>query len=288
LSKDIDTALEILKEKELTFEEDGALWFRSTDFGDDKDRVLVKQDGQKTYLASDCGYILNKKERDFDKIIETWGADHHGYINRFRAVAEAFGFKKENIKFNIVQLVRLMKDGQEVRMSKRSGNVVYIDDLIEKVGHDVTRFFFLMYSPDTHMNFDLGLAEEQSQKNPVFYVQYAHARICSIISKAEDEISGEQKIDLELLKDEKEINLIKELNKFPELVEEIAENYNVQKLPQYAIRIADKFHSFYNACQVIDEENLELTKARLKLVLAVKMVLGETFKLIGVEAPEKM
>jgi len=293
LAKDIDKALEILKEKKLTFQEDGALWFQSTKFGDDKDRVLVKQDGQRTYLASDCGYILDKKERGFEKIIETWGADHHGYINRFRAVAEAFGFEKENIKFNIVQLVRLMKDGQEVRMSKRAGNVVYIDELIEKVGHDVVRFFFLMYSPDTHMNFDLGLAEEQSQKNPVFYVQYAYARICSILGKAEVDPStssgqAHQKANLSLLKDEKEVGLIKELNKFPELVEEIGENYNVQKLPQYVIKIADKFHSFYNACQVIDEENQELTKARLKLILAVKIVLGETLNLIGVRAPEKM
>jgi len=286
-----EKAIAIFQEKKLTFEEDGALWFRSTEFGDDKDRVLVKSDGAKTYFAIDCGYILNKIERGFQKMIVLLGADHHGYKKRFVAATKALG-AKEDPKIVICQLVRLIKDGKEVRMSKRAGNVVYIDDLIEKVGHDVVRFFFLMYSPDTHLNFDLGLAEEKSQKNPVFYVQYAHARICSILEKYKLESKkyklSDKDINLSLLRDEKEINLIKELAKFPEVVEEVAQNYNVQKLPQYAIKIADKFHSFYNACQVIDEENLELTKARLKLVLAVKIVLGETLRLIGVEAPNKM
>jgi arginyl-tRNA synthetase len=179
----VEKALGILKEKNLTFEQDGALWLKTTEFGDDKDRVLVKSDGSKTYFASDAGYILNKMERGFTSLIETWGADHHGYIGRFKAVARALGFTGE-IHFLIVQLVKLVKDGVEVRMSKRAGNVVAIDELIEKVGHDVARFFFLMYSPDTHMNFDLGLAEERSEKNPVYYVQYAFARLSSIERKA--------------------------------------------------------------------------------------------------------
>ncbi len=287
----VDRAIKILQEKKLTFEKDNALWLRTTDFGDDKDRVLVKSDAQKTYFASDCGYILNKMERGFDIMIETWGADHHGYIQRFKAAAKALGFEEEKISFEIVQLVRLVKDGKEVRMSKRAGNVVYIDDLIEEIGHDVTRFFFLMYSPDTHMNFDLGLAKERSQKNPVFYVQYAHARICSILTKAADlgvRIPSGESNFLEVLVHEKEVSLIKELEKFPELVEEIAESYEVHKLPHYAIRLADKFHSFYDACRVIDEENEELTKARLSLVQATKIVLAETLRLIGVDAPEKM
>jgi arginyl-tRNA synthetase len=281
----VDRAIEILKEKKLTYEKEEALWFKSTEFGDDKDRVLIKKDGQKTYFASDCGYILNKIERGFDKIIEIWGADHHGYINRFQAAAEALGFKKEKIKFIIVQLVRLVKNGKEVRMSKRAGNVVYIDELLEKVGLDVARFFFLMYSPDTHMNFDLGLAEEQSQKNPVYYVQYAHARICSIIKKSEKK---KGRADLSLLTHEKELNLIRELNKFPELIKEITGTYEVHKLPYYVIKLADKFHSFYNNQLVIDKNNPELTKARLNLINAVKIVLAETLRLIGVSAPEKM
>ncbi|HEX8974268.1 MAG TPA: arginine--tRNA ligase [Patescibacteria group bacterium] len=291
----VDRAIEILSKKGLTFEEEGALWLRTTDFGDDKDRVLVKANGQKTYFASDCGYILNKVERGFTDLVETWGADHHGYIVRFSAAAQALGVAPERVRFNIVQLVRLMKDGKEVRMSKRAGNVVYIDDLIDELGHDVTRFFFLMYSPDTHMNFDMGLAAERSQKNPVFYVQYAHARISSILEKAREAgISNfqfpisKQDVDLSLLQHERELNLIKELDKFPELVAEVSETYAVHKLPHYAISLADKFHSFYDACRVIDEENPELTKARLSLVEAARIVLAETLRLVGVDAPEKM
>ena len=288
----VDRAVELLKKKGLTFEDEGALWLRTTDFGDDKDRVLVKSNGQKTYFASDCGYILSKMERGFEKIIESWGADHHGYIARFRAAAQALGFSGE-LKFLIVQLVKVIKDGKEVRMSKRAGNVVLIDDLIDDIGHDVTRFFFLMYSPDTHMNFDLGLAKERSAKNPVFYVQYAHARIFSILSKAKDSgifnsqftISNDGK---ELLAHEKELSLIRELNKFPELVETIAESYEVHKLPQYAMKLADKFHSFYDVCRVIDENDEDLTKARLFLINAVRIVLDETLDLMGVSAPEKM
>ena len=320
----VDRAIDLLKEKKITYESEGALWLKTTDFGDDKDRVLIKSDEparnatllnknkeidglekqstestnqeqhsvagrQKTYLASDCGYILNKIERDFNKIIEIWGADHHGYISRFKAVAEALGFKGE-VKFIIVQLVRLVKDGKEVRMSKRAGNVVYIDELIDKIGHDTARFFFLLYSPDTHMNFDLKLAQERSEKNPVFYVQYAHARICSILAKVVSLKSKVESVDLNLslLVHEKELSLIKELDKFPELIEEIAQDYTVHKLPHYAIKLADKFHSFYNDLKVIDEDNLEVSKARLKLVNAVKIVLAETLDLIGVDSPEHM
>jgi len=237
---EIDRAIEIFSDKKLTYEKEGALWLKTTDFGDDKDRVLVKSDGQMTYFASDCGYILNKIEREFDVMIETWGADHHGYVERFKAAAQALGFPKEKIRFEIVQLVRLVKDGKEVRMSKRAGNVVYIDDLIDELGRDVVRFFFLLYSPDTHMNFDMGLAAERSQKNPVFYVQYAHARTCSILEKAKGikGLRGEKREAeaLELLTHEKELSLIKELNKFPELVEEISQSYAVHKLPHYAIK----------------------------------------------------
>lgn len=282
----IEKALQILRDKGLTYEQEGALWLKTIDFGDDKDRVLVKNDGSKTYFASDCGYILNKMERGFSYMIETWGADHHGYINRFRAAAKALGFEGE-IRFVMVQLVKLVKDGKEVRMSKRAGNVVFVDDIVDSVSHDVARFFFLMYAPDTHMNFDMGLAQERSQKNPVFYVQYAYARMCSILQKA-SEIEAAPKIDLTLLKHEKEIALIREMMLFPELLQGISRELDVHKLPHYAIRLADRFHSFYNDCQVIDESNLDLTMARLELLKAVKIVLGEALQLIGVSAPEKM
>jgi len=283
----VDKALAILKEKNLTFEQDGALWLRTTEFGDDKDRVLVKSDGSKTYFASDAGYILNKMERGFAMLIETWGADHHGYIGRFKTVARALGFTGE-IHFLIVQLVKLVKDGVEVRMSKRAGNVVAIDELIEKVGHDVARFFFLMYSPDTHMNFDLGLAEEQSDKNPVYYVQYAHARLASIERKAAEAGVSVATESLLLLVHPKERLLIRELMAFPELVERMAMEKTVHQLPQYAVRLADRLHSFYADCKVIDEADVDLSSARLALIGATKTVLGETLRLMGVSAPEKM
>ena len=283
----IDKALALLQEKNLTFEEGGALWLRTTEFGDDKDRVLVKSDGSKTYFASDCGYILNKMERGFTVLIETWGADHHGYIHRFKAAAQALGFEGD-IRFLIVQLVKVVKDGVEVRMSKRAGNVVTIDELIETVGHDVARFFFLMYAPETHMNFDLGAALERSQKNPVYYVQYAHARLSSILRKAEEEGAVEKEADLTSLTHEKERELIRELMYFPELIETVATDYSVHKLPQYAMRLADKLHSFYDACRVIDTENKALTQARLALIQATRVVLAETLALMGISAPERM
>ncbi len=284
----VDKALALLRERGKTFESDGALWLRTTEYGDDKDRVLVKQDGSKTYFASDCGYILNKMERKFTLLIETWGADHHGYINRFRAAAEAIGFPKEKIYFVIVQLVRLMKGGEEVRMSKRAGNVVGIDELIEIVGHDVARFFFVMYSPDTHMNFDLGLAAERSEKNPVYYVQYAYARLSSILRKAEESNLKPSIEQLDLLVHPKEKILMRELMAFPELIERMAGDKTVHALPQYAIRLADRLHSFYADCQVIDSESQALSGVRLSLIQATKIVLAETLRLIGVSTPEKM
>jgi arginyl-tRNA synthetase len=283
----VDKALGILSEKKLTFESEGALWLRTTEFGDDKDRVLVKSDGSKTYFASDAGYILNKMERGFTMLVETWGADHHGYISRFKAVAQALGFTGE-IHFSIVQLVKLVKDGVEVRMSKRAGNVVAIDELIETVGHDVARFFFLMYSPDTHMNFDLGLAEEQSEKNPVYYVQYAFARLSSVERKAVELGLSAATDELDLLVHPKERVLMRELLAFPELIERLASEKTVHQLPQYAVRLADRLHSFYADCKVIDEANVGLSSARLALVAATKTVLGETLRLMGVSAPEKM
>ncbi len=283
----VDKALVILKEKGLTFEDEGALWLRTTDFGDDKDRVLVKQDGSKTYFASDCGYILSKMERGFTMILETWGADHHGYIGRFRAAAQALGFSGQ-VHFTIVQLVKLVKDGAEVRMSKRAGNVVAIDELIETVGHDVARFFFLMYSPDTHMSFDLGLAEERSEKNPVYYVQYAHARLASVERKATEASLVPSAEHLSLLVHPKERLLVRELMAFPELIERMASEKTVHQLPQYAVRLADRLHSFYADCKVIDEANIDLSGARLVLMGATKVVLAETLRLMGVSAPEKM
>ena len=288
----IDRAIEVLKEKGLTYEEAGALWLRTTTYGDDKDRVVVKANGERTYFASDCGYLLHKKERGFERIVEVWGADHHGYVARFRAAAEALGFSRDHVVFTLVQLVRLVKNGQEVRMSKRAGNVVTVDELLDRIDPEVVRFFFLMYSPDTHMNFDMGLAEERSQKNPVFYVQYAHARMASIFRKAEElvGIHSFEKItrDKIRLHAPKELLLARHLAKFPELLRAAAETSTVHQLPQYAIRLADLFHSFYDACVVLDVENMPVTRSRLALVGATKNVLAETLRLLGISAPEKM
>lgn len=287
----VDRAISLLREKGLTYEESGALWLRTTQYGDDKDRVLVKANGAKTYFASDCGYLLHKKERGFSEIGEVWGADHHGYVARFRAAAEALGFSRDCVKFTLVQLVRLVKDGKEVRMSKRAGNVVTVDELLERIDAEVVRFFFLLYSPDTHMNFDMGLAEERSQKNPIFYVQYAHARMASIFRKAKVELGLDERScdrgDV-CLQDPKEILLARHLAKFPEVLQLSVEASVVHQLPQYAIRLADLFHSFYNACTVLDAEDMNTTRSRLLLVGATKIVLAETLRLIGVSAPEKM
>ncbi|MFH1656228.1 MAG: arginine--tRNA ligase [Candidatus Nealsonbacteria bacterium] len=297
--KDVDRVVRMMKVKDLIYNKDSAVWFKSTKFGDDKDRVLIKKNNEKTYLVSDILYLKNKFDRGFKKIIFFWGADHYGYINRMKAAVQALGYKKEQIDIMILQLVRLFENGKEVRMSKRTKTYVTMDELIDKVGLDATRFFFLMRSLDTHFNFDLDLAREQSQKNPVFYVQYACARICSILCKSKSPISSriidkvgtmpnfKKDLKLELLNDESELELIKQLIRFPAVVEDMAKDYQIQRLPQYAIDLADCFHCFYENCKVISE-NKDLTSARLCLVSAVKIVLKNTLDLMGIGAPEKM
>lgn len=278
-------AIEILTKRGHTYEAEGALWLRTTDLGDDKDRVLRKANGSLTYFASDAGHILTYVEQGVEVILETFGADHHGYTKRFEAVARALGFTGE-VHFTLMQMVKLEKEGLPVRMSKRAGNTVTMDDLIERVGSDVARMFFLLYSPDTHMTFDLGLAEEHSQKNPVFYVQYAHARMASILEKAKEH-SLKPKLS-EQFTHPKERELARELYLFPEFLDRAASDYAPHRLPQYALRLADLFHSFYGAVQVIDGDNKERSENRLTLVLATQIVLAETLRLIGVSAPEKM
>lgn len=290
--KEIDKILEELERKNLSYKKEGALWFQSTKFGDDKDRVLVKADGEKTYLASDIAYLKNKFKRGFDKLIYFFGADHYGYVGRIKAAAEALGFKKEQVEMIIMQLVRLIEGGKEMKMSKRTGFYVTIDELIGEVGLDVARFFFLARSPDTHLNFDLDLAKQQSEKNPVFYVQYAHARIRSILRKSEIPASpsggrNSKFENLELLTHPSELSLIKQLIRLPEIIEDTVEDYQVQRLPQYALDVATVFHQFYRDCRVISEEKA-LTQARLSLVSATGIMLKNTLNLMGISAPEKM
>lgn len=281
---EIKKTLEFLKKKNLVYEKDQALWFKSTQFGDDKDRVLIKADGQETYFLSDIAYLKNKFKRGFKKLIFFWGADHYGYIGRLKAAAQALGYEKEQVDIMIMQLVQLFQQGKEVKMSKRTGIYVTIDELIDEVGLDVARFFFLSRSPGSHLNFDLDLAKEQSEKNPVYYIQYAHARICSILAKTK---MKEAESCLNLLSHPSELNLIKHLIRLPEVVEDTARDYQVQRLPQYAQDLASAFHQFYRDCRVISEDE-NLTAARLSLVLASKIALGNILSLMGISAPEKM
>ncbi len=289
----VDEIVQMLREKNLIYEKDGAVWFKSTEFGDDKDRVLIKSNGFKTYSATDFAYHKNKIERGFDKLINIQGADHHKQAEVVKSFVENFLHEGKKLDLIMTQIVRVIKDGKEIKMSKRKGIYFALDDLLEEVGKDAVRFIFTSYSPTSHINFDLNLALERSEKNPVFYVQYAHARICSILKKAEDDEAGErnknkERVELSLLAHEKEMSLMRELEKFPELIKEISRTYEVHKLPHYAVGLADKFHSFYAVCKVNDADNAELSLARQELIKAVKIVLSEALRLIGVSAPESM
>ena len=285
----IDQALTTLRERGYIFEQDDATWFRSTDLGDDKDRVLIKNDGTYTYLTPDIAYHQDKFARGFEKLINIWGADHHGYIPRMKAAVEALGFERDSLEVEVIQLVHLYKDGEIMKMSKRTGKAVTMRDLIEDVGLDAVRYFFAMRSADTHMDFDLDLAVSESNENPVYYAQYAHARIWSILRSANEKgITFDQHTDLSSLTSEKSVELLKKLGEFPIIVADAAEKRIPHRITNYIFELASTFHSFYNAEKVLDEENLEQTKARLALVKSVQITVKNALALVGVSAPEKM
>lgn len=284
---EVQATLERLAEAGGIYEADGALWLKSTEFGDDKDRVLRKSDGALTYLAADIAYHYHKlATRKFTTAIDIWGADHHGYIKRLHA-GLAFLRKQEPIegelKILITQLVRLVEGGKEVKMSKRAGTYVALDDLLDQIPVDVARFFFVMKSFDTHMDFDLTLAKEQSEKNPVYYLKYAHARTAGILKKAPQ--GGRP--DYGKLAEPSEIALVQALGEFPEVVRETADDYQVQRIAHFALDLADAFHKFYERCRV-DTEPKSLAAARLKLVEATKVVLGNVGDTLGIEMPDRM
>ncbi|MDF2854778.1 MAG: argS [Neobacillus sp.] len=286
----IDEALAALRESGYIYEEDGATWLRSTDFGDDKDRVLIKQDGSYTYLTPDIAYHKDKLDRGFEKLINIWGADHHGYIPRMKAAIQSLGYGPEALEVEIIQLVHLYKNGEKMKMSKRTGKAVTMRDLVDEVGLDATRYFFAMRSSDTHMDFDLDLAVSESNENPVYYSQYAHARICSILRSGEEQgirVDGSD-TDYSLVGAEKEIDLLKKLGEFPLAVSEAALKRVPHRITNYIYELASAFHSFYNAEKVLDSEHPERTKARLALVKTVQITLRNALALIGVSAPEKM
>ncbi|MEC1459442.1 arginine--tRNA ligase [Bacillus spizizenii] len=285
----IDKALEAIREKGHVYEEDGATWFRSTTFGDDKDRVLIKKDGTYTYLLPDIAYHKDKLDRGFDKLINVWGADHHGYIPRMKAAIEALGYEKGTLEVEIIQLVHLYKNGEKMKMSKRTGKAVTMRDLIEEVGLDAVRYFFAMRSADTHMDFDLDLAVSTSNENPVYYAQYAHARICSMLRQGEEQgLKPAVDLDFSHIQSEKEYDLLKTIGSFPEAVAEAAEKRIPHRVTNYIYDLASALHSFYNAEKVIDPENEEKSRARLALMKATQITLNNALQLIGVSAPEKM
>ena len=279
-----------LMQKDLIYEKDGATWIKTSKLGDSEDRVLIKSNGDETYFMSDILYHLNKFQiRKFDKVIDIWGADHHGDMLRLSGVLKVLGIDLERLIILLNQFVRLVSGGKEFKFSKRAGTFITLEELVDEVGLDAARFFFLMYSLNTHMDFDMALAKERSQKNPVYYVQYAHARIASILAKIKNQKS-KIKItnqNLKLLNAEPELNLIRKLIEFPEILSEIAKNYEIHRLPRYALELAREFHNFYEKERVITEDK-KLTAARLLLVMATKIVLANALNIMGIDTPEKM
>jgi len=284
----IKEACDTLLAKGYMYEKDGALWLKSTEFGDDKDRVVIRDNGVPTYFAADIAYHTNKFQRGFDRVINLWGADHHGYIARMKAAMQCMGFRPEQLEILVLQMVRLLRDGQEVKMSKRTGQSVTLNELIEEVGTDAARFFFIMRSIDSQLDFDLDLAKKKSNDNPVFYVQYAHARICSILRQVEEAgIRVDGKGNYKRLTEPVEIDLIKKLGEYPEMLAQAAADRAVQQVAHYVYDLAGLFHSAYNQCRILGVDE-ELQQARLAMVLAVGHVLRHGLDILGVSAPEKM
>jgi len=285
----VDAVLNLLRQKGLVDEHDGAFWLKTSEIADEKDRVLVKSDGQPTYFLADIAYHYDKfVSRQFDKAIDIWGADHHGYIARLKSGVKAMDLDANRLTILITQLVRLIRGGKEIKMSKRKGEFVTMDELLSEVGADAARFFFLMHAPETHMDFDLDLAKERSMKNPVYYAQYAYIRCKSILEKANFALPEDNAVlNLEKIEGEAEISLIKELVKYPELVLASAKDYQVSRLARYAFDLARAVHNFYEKERVIVEDG-ELMSARLNLIWATKEMLTRLFNLLGIAAPKKM
>lgn len=285
----VEETLEYLQEHALSYESEGALWFRTTRFGDEKDRVLRKQDSSLTYFAPDIAYHKDKLDRGFRKIIDIWGADHHGYVPRMKAAIEAMGAPDEAFHALLIQLVSLVREGQPVSMSTRSGEFVTLREIIDEVGKDVCRYFFMMRKSDAQLVFDLDLAKKKSDENPVYYIQYAHARICSIIRNASAQgiVADIEKLDTSLLASGDDLDLVKMIAAYPDVVVSCATDLEPHRISFYLLELATAFHRFYNRNRVITD-NLQLTMARLVLITAVKQVLANALSLMGIGAPESM
>ncbi len=282
--------LAFLEKQGFIYSDDGTLWFRSTAFGDEKDRVVVRRNGEPTYFAADIAYHKNKFSRGFDVLIDIWGADHHGYMPRLWAAVEAMGYQKDRLKIILVQLVNLLRAGEPVAMSTRSGEFVTLREVLDEVGKDAARYNFLMRRSDSHLDFDLEVAKKQSNENPVYYVQYAHARICSIFRMAGErniQRPAFEEIDGDLIAQPEEKTLIKMMARYPEILEGAAKSLEVHRLTFYLNELAGVFHSYYNKNKVITDDD-NLTAARLVLIDAIRVVLANALKILGVSAPEKM
>jgi arginyl-tRNA synthetase len=287
----VDAVIQMFQRKEIVYEKDGALWFRTSTYGDEKDRVVVRQNGQMTYFASDIAYHQDKYDRGFDKVIDVWGADHHGYIPRMTASVVASGYDKEQFAVILVQLVNLLRGGEPVAMSTRAGEFVTLQDVINEVGRDAARFIFLTRHYDSPLDFDLEIAKKKTNDNPVYYVQYVHARISSIIRKGKERgISQMDRQDDTMLKHitaPEEIQLIKIMNQYPEVVENSANFMEPHRITYYLMNLAAAFHSYYNKHRVLTDDSV-LTQARLHLITAVQKIIRNGLVLLGVSAPEKM
>lgn len=283
----VHEVVDILREKGVVYEKDGAQWLRATDWGEEKDEVLVRSNGTPTYFAADIAYHRDKFERGYKRLINIWGADHHGHVARLKGAMTALGYDGDDITVILMQLVRLYRGGEIVKMSKRSGKYVTLDELIEEVGKEAARFFFIMRSPDSALDFDLDLAKAESSDNPVYYVQYAHARICSILSVAGVDTPKACDVDLSLLTEENERVLIRKLAEWPQEVADAARELAPYHLAYYAKELANAFHSFYNSCKVLTDD-AALRDARLALVDCTRITLRNVLTLLGLSAPERM
>ncbi|RJQ74069.1 MAG: arginine--tRNA ligase [Desulfobacteraceae bacterium] len=289
-SAQVERSIEDLKARQVLYFQDNAWWFRTTDFGDEKDRVVVRQNGQTTYFASDIAYHRNKYQRGFERVIDVWGADHHGYIPRMNAAVEASGYRRDQFQVVLVQLVNLLRDGQPVAMGKRSGEFVTLKEVLDEVGRDAARFIFLIRDHESPLDFDLEVAKQKTNDNPVYYVQYVHARICSILRKAAEQgIAGPQWQEAAgaRLNETEEIDLIKALARYPEVVLTSAQALAPHRITYYLMQLAALFHAYYNKHRVLSED-VALTMGRLCLVLAVQKVIRNGLTVLGVNAPEQM
>ncbi len=283
----IDKTVKTLREKDLAYDKDGATWFRTTSFGKDQDTVLIKSSGEPTYRLPDIAYHANKLERGYDQCVDVFGADHIDTYPDVLSGIEALGYDKSKVNVVVYQFVTLVKDGEPFKMSTRKANFVTLDELMDEVGSDVTRFFFEMRDPNTHLEFDIAEAKEAGDKNPVFYLQYAHARIHSILRKVEQEYSFEDNLDLSLLTHESETTLIKTMIRFPEIIKSAAEHREPHRLVNYLDDLASVFTSFYHDCRILGEEE-ELVQARATLAKATAQVLANGLGILGISAPEQM